>query len=70
MSPYESTKRARLDLARLLKISAYLERKILRCVRRIPKATYSLVQSECDTPLSKTTLYRLLKKTQHYQLDL
>jgi hypothetical protein len=40
--------------------SRHLERKILRFIRKVPKASYPRIQQECDTDLSPSTLYRML----------
>lgn len=45
-----------------IRVSTYIERKILRFVRTIPKTEHVVTQREYDTSLSKATLYRLLKK--------
>jgi transposase len=44
------------------KVSIYLETSILRYIRRVPKAQYKDIKRECNTSLSDSTLYRLLKK--------
>jgi hypothetical protein len=44
------------------KVTPGLERRILRFIRRVPKAGYTDIQRECTTTLLKSTLYRLLKK--------
>ena len=43
-------------------VTPIFERRLLRLVRKFPKSTYVTIQSAFGTTLSKTTLYRVLKK--------
>jgi hypothetical protein len=40
-----------------------LKRKILRFIRKVPKATYEKIRQECDTKLSDSTLSRIIKNS-------